>query len=62
MIFTTQNFSAIKAEHDYNAEQNDEFSALTSNISNVYKAEQHWRVKSRLDYNGATPPSGRNFN
>ena len=33
------------------------FSALTNNLSNFYKAEQHWRVKSRLDCNGATPPS-----
>ena len=38
------------------------FSALTNNLSNVYKAEQHWRVKSQLDCNGPTPPSGQNDN
>ena len=58
-VKTQKSAIITKLSNDYNAEQNDNFSAFTNYLSNVYKAEQYLRVKSQLDCNDTTPPSGR---
>ena len=53
----TLKFSVIvtKLSNDYNAEQNDKISAMFTKLSNI-------RVKSQLECNDATPPSGQKHN
>ena len=57
--FETLKFSVTiivtKLSNDYNAEQNDKISAMFTKLSNI-------RVKSQLECNDATPPSGQKHN